>query len=92
MDALRRYPIALLSLSAVPTAVLILATAAPAAAAEPANRACLGRDVSTYARAEGPHGDLISSLARAGSGLGALVQMHQAGLLPDTVVPNTCND
>jgi hypothetical protein len=92
MDAPRRYPIALLSLATVPTAILALATAAPAAAAEPANRACLGRDVSTYARAEGPHGALISSLAQAGPGLGALVQTHQAGLLPDTVVPNSCND
>lgn len=66
--------------------------AAPASAATPANRACLGEDVSTYARWDGPHGALVSSLAQANGGMGQLVQTHQAGLLPDAVIANSCND
>lgn len=91
MKARNRHPLVLSSLAAVPASILVL-SAAPADAAEPANPACLGRDVSTYARADGPHGALVSSLARTGAGLGPLVQTHQAGLLPDAVVPNSCND
>lgn len=69
-----------------------LAAAAPASAATPANRGCLGEDVSTYARWDGPHGSLVSSLAHANGGMGDLVQIHLAGQLPDSVIENSCND
>lgn len=67
-------------------------TAAPASAAAPANRGCLGEDVSTYARWDGPHGSLVSTLAHANGGMGDLVQIHLSGLLPDSVIENSCND
>lgn len=70
----------------------VTVTAAPAMAATPLNRGCLGNDVSTYARWDGPHGSLVSSLAHANRGMGQLVQTHQAGLLPDSVIANSCND
>lgn len=82
------------------TAVLVVAAglagtvtaAAPASAATPAGQGCLGEDVSTYARWSGPHGSLVSSLAHANGGMGDLVQIHLAGLLPDSVIENSCND
>jgi hypothetical protein len=72
--------------------VLTVSTAVPASAAAPANQACLGKDVSTYARWDGAHGGLVSSLAHANGGMGKLVQTHQAGLLPDSVIENSCDD
>ncbi|MGH3734987.1 MAG: hypothetical protein ACRDT6_05125 [Micromonosporaceae bacterium] len=65
--------------------------ASPASAAEPANHACFGADLSGYARLDAPHGRLVSSLAR-NAGIGNLVQLHQAGQLADADFPNTCND
>lgn len=66
--------------------------ATPAAAAKPANQACFGHDLSTYARGDGAHGALVSDLAHTYGGLGKLVQLHQAGALPDESFDNTCND
>ncbi len=77
---------------AVAAAVGGLMAAVPAAAAAPANRACLGHDISTYARADSPHGRLVATLAHTYDGLGTLLQAHQAGLLPDAFVANSCND
>lgn len=74
---------------------LVLATAlaaAPAAAAKPANQACFGSDLSTYARKDGAHGALVSHLAHTYGGLGQLTQLHQAGALPDESFENSCND
>lgn len=68
-----------------------LLLASPAGAAQPANRACFGVDLSGYARSDAPHGQLVSGLARK-TGIGTLVQLHQAGQLPDAAFPNTCND
>lgn len=65
--------------------------AAPAGAAQPANHACFGVDMSGYARSDDPHGQVVSNLAQ-GLHLGALVQQHQAGELTDEAFPNTCND
>ena len=71
---------------------LALSITAPATAAAPARQGCLGQDVSTYARWAGPHGGLVSHLARVERGMGSLVQIHQAGMLPDSVIENSCND
>lgn len=73
-------------------ALAVSLPAAPASAATPANPACLGKDLSTYARWDGPHGSLVSWLAHTNGGLGPLVQTHQAGLIPDSVIDNSCND
>jgi hypothetical protein len=74
---------------------LIAATAASvgvgsASAAEPAVQGCVGESVSSNAKAPGPYGAFISSVAMHG-GIGGDVQVVQAGLVPDDVYPNTCN-
>ena len=62
-----------------------------AMAAKPNNQGCFGTDVSATATALGVGwGQLVSSNTEGGFGDG--VQAHQAGLIPDEVVPNTCND
>jgi hypothetical protein len=80
------------------------AIAAPAAsAATPNNQACLGEDFSTFARFGSPgpvivtepgsgFGQFNAALAQSVPGLGAPVQFHLAGGLPDSVVINSCND
>lgn len=70
--------------------------ALPAHAAEPANQACLGESFSALT---GPgFGQAIVFFAQGGGpvdtqpGLGDGIQRLQAGLVPDQVVPNTCNN
>ena len=66
--------------------------ALPAAAAEPANQACIGESFSALA---GPgFGEGVVSFAQQPGkpGLGDGIQALQAGLVPDFVVPNTCNN
>lgn len=65
-------------------------------AAEPANQACLGESFSALT---GPgFGQAIVFFAQGGGpvdtqpGLGDGIQRLQAGLVPDQVVPNTCNN
>jgi hypothetical protein len=71
---------------------LLVPTGSPAAAAEPANQACLGHDLSGYAQGGSAFGGFISGLASTTQGVGTEFQLHQAGLIPDTVIPNSCND
>ena len=52
-----------------------------AGAAQPVVQACVGTTFSGAAH----------SLPPGGVGLGANIQQLQAGLVPDSVVPNTCN-
>jgi hypothetical protein len=80
------------------------AVAVPAAsAATPNNQACLGKDFSTYARFGSPgpvivtepgsgFGQFNAALAQSVPGLGLPIQIHQAGLTPDSLVTNSCND
>jgi len=68
------------------------AVASPAQAATPANQACLGHDISGYAKGEAAFGGFISGLATTTLGVGTEIQAHQAGSVPDTEIPNTCND
>ena len=79
--------------------VTFIAQTAPARAAQPNNQACLGEDFSGYARnaALHPFGQTITTFAPGGTpiiegGLGAEVQNHLAGNVPDTVLPNSCNN
>ena len=73
-------------------ATLILTSAQAAMAAEPNNQACLGSDFSGYAQGGEAFGGFMSGLATGTGGVGNEIQAHQAGLIPDTVIPNTCND
>jgi hypothetical protein len=63
-----------------------------AGAAEPANQACLGHDLSGYAQEGAAFGGFISGLASTTQGVGTEFQLHQSGSIPDTVIPNSCND
>ena len=69
-----------------------------ASAGKPANQACLGQTDSALASDQpfpGAFGHGVVGFAQApdGSpGLGNGIQAVQAGVVPDAVVPNTCND
>jgi hypothetical protein len=77
-------------------AIVTILSAVPAAAAEPANQACVGESFSAIA---GPFfGPGIVFFAQGGGpvdtrpGLGDGMQLLQAGDVPDQAVPNTCNN
>ena len=85
--------------SMVVAAGLIAAVAAPASAAQPANQACIGESLSVLAKppqpSPGSFGAAVVSFAQDPSGshgLGDTAQAGAAGLIPDDVLPNTCND
>ncbi len=67
--------------------VLATAFAAPASAAAPHNRGCLGNDISRYAQMGAGFGAFVKSLAE--DGVGDEIQAHLAG---DAPIPNTCSD
>ena len=77
------------SLTAVAAALLL---AAPAAAAQPNRQACLGEDLRTYAAAGSGFGSFVSGTATTTNGVGAEIQAHLAGAIPDDTQPNSCND
>jgi len=79
-------------LIAAVSAASILAGASAASAAEPANHACLGHDFSGYAQGGSAFGGFIATVATNTQGIGGEVQAHLAGQVPDTVIPNSCND
>jgi hypothetical protein len=72
--------------------LLVGAVAVPVSAAKPNNQACLGHDVSGYAQTGSAFGAFVAGLATSTTGLGDEAQLFLAGLLPDSVMPNTCND
>jgi hypothetical protein len=63
-----------------------------ALAATPNNQACLGHDFSGYAQSGSAFGGFVSGLATGTQGLGNEVQAHLAGQVPDSMIPNTCNN
>ena len=63
-----------------------------ALAAKPNNQGCLGADVSGYAQGGADWGQAVSGLAMSLGGIGDAVQAHLAGLEPDEVIDNSCND
>jgi hypothetical protein len=84
---------------ATSAAVAVVVTAAGVAdAGPPANQGCYGESISALASnqpAPGAFGAAVVGFAQAPDdrpGLGDGVQLVQAGLVPDEVVPNTCND
>ncbi len=66
--------------------------------AQPANQACIGKSYSALATTQpfpGAFGGGVRGFAQdpnTAPGLGDGVQAVQAGVVPDDVVPNTCND
>lgn len=64
----------------------------PAQAATPNNQACFGTDISGYAHDNPAFPDFLIALAKSVPGVGSIIQMHMAGLVPDSVIPNSCND
>jgi hypothetical protein len=80
------------------TGGVVLGSGGVAGAAKPANQACVGESLSALATNQpfpGAFGGAVVSFAQAPDGrpgLGDLVQAGQAGLVPDAVLPNTCND
>jgi hypothetical protein len=78
---------------------VVLGTGGVADAGKPRNQACVGESFSALATTQpspGAFGAGVSGFAQDPNlpppGLGDGLQAVQAGLVPDEVVPNTCND
>jgi len=75
-----------------------VAGAGVAGAAEPNNQACVGESLSVLASNQpfpGAFGAAVSGFAQfpdGQPGLGNAIQALQAGVVPDEIVPNTCNN
>jgi hypothetical protein len=95
---LQRTALALV-MSAAGTLGVSLVAAAPANAAQPVVQACLGQSLSALATqsssaSPGAFGQGVVGFAQAPgypSGLGQGIHDLQAGNIPDSLVPNTCN-
>jgi hypothetical protein len=78
-------------------AFTLVLLSAPAGAARPAVQGCIGSTISPLATNQpvaGAFGQGIVEFARdpfSRPGLGDGIQALQAGVVPDFVVPNTCN-
>jgi hypothetical protein len=88
-----------LALSTFVSVIAVLGlTTGVAAAAEPANQACVGTTFSPLASnqpAPGTFGSGVVSFAQddfGRPGIGGAINFLQAGLADDADVPNTCND
>jgi len=84
-------------IGAAVSAMVFATLASPVLAAKPNNQACLGKDFSGYAKLFQPFGQTLITFAPGDTpiiegGLGAEVQNHLAGLVPDSVLPNSCNN
>jgi hypothetical protein len=75
-------------------AALTLSLVGVTVAAQPANQACFGKDVSGYATGGGAlhPGVLLPTLVQMPGPWGQIVQLHQAGFVPDSAIDNSCND
>ena len=90
-------------LTTVIFSILLTSLASGVFAATPNNQACLGKDVSGYARNGNSEGFLqfssgsgfgttIGSVASSSTGVGSDIQNHLAGNVPDAVILNSCNN
>jgi len=76
----------------------LVAAPATASAGKPASQACTGASLSALAMNQagpGGFGAAVAGFAQESDGrpgLGDGIQAFQAGLVPDDVVPNSCND
>jgi hypothetical protein len=76
-------------------AALGLNTGVAGAASQPANQACVGESLSALATTQpfpGAFGAGTVSFAQEPGPHGENIQAFQAGVVPDEIVPNTCND
>jgi len=71
---------------------LLALPAHPALAGPPNNQACLGNDFSGYAQGGSSFGAFVSGIASSTQGVGTEIQAHLAGQVPDSVIPNSCNN
>ena len=78
---------------------VVLGAGSAASAGQPANQACVGESLSALATTQpfpGAFGSAVAGFAQDPNlpppGLGDGIQALQAGVVPDEVVPNTCND
>ena len=74
---------------ALATAIMVSLTGV-ASAAQPANQACYGKDLSGYATTGGglqDHPERVQFFHP----WGLTVQAHQAGFIPGAAIPNSCN-
>lgn len=72
-------------------AALVVTISGVTLGAQPNHRACFGSDISGYATAGGGL-HYLPSLVQAPGPWGQVIQAHQAGFVPDAVIPNSCND
>ena len=87
----------ILSALAVIAVLVTIFMSATVLAAKPNNQACLGKDFSGYAQGGADFGAFISGLASSTgldgqTGIGGEIQLHLAGLVPDSTIPNSCNN
>lgn len=82
------------ALAVATMAAALLALASPAAAAQPAIPNCFGEDISGLASTFGSgYAQFVVSMTKSGApGVAEGVHAHKAGLIPDFVVPNACNN
>jgi hypothetical protein len=85
-----------LAMSGAGTLGATFIVAAPANAVQPVVQACVGTTHSSNNAAyDGPTGQITSAFARSrvdtAPGLGDGIHDLQLGLIPDSLVPNTCN-
>ena len=70
-----------------------LNTGVAGATSKPANQACVGESLSSLAiGSAGAFGEGTVFFAQLPGPHGENIQAFQAGVVPDEVVPNTCND
>lgn len=79
------------------SAIFAILVSSAVFAAMPNNQACLGKDFSGYAKAFQPFGQVLTNFVVGRTpiiqgGLGDEIQAHLAGNVPDSVIPNSCND
>lgn len=87
----RRHRICVAALGAAALATLVPTPVAHAEA--PRNRGCFGQDISSYARGVASYfGQFMAQMATSANGVSDEVAYHKAGLVPDAVVANSCND
>jgi uncharacterized membrane protein len=96
MGGIMKRTLVTLSAGAFAAMLTLFAYAAPASAVQPAEHACVGTTHSSNNAAyDGPTGQITSAFAQdpnSRPGLGDGIHELQLGNVPDSVVPNTCND
>ena len=73
---------------------LVTGSLGAASAAQPAAKGCVGESISANAQALHPYGQVVldPNAPRSAFGtIGDAVHAVQAGQVPDSVFPNTCN-